>query len=437
MNEYDVVIIGGGPGGYAAAVRARQLGLSVALIEKEKIGGTFINWGCIPTKTLLKYSKLRHRFDNHESDAWKTPPHYKDAHEKSAKVAGERSESIRQILLKDGVDLFRGAACLAGTGAIEIRPAGEILKGKSIIIATGSRPRQIPVFEYDGVNIVTTREALELTEAPSSAVIVGSGATGIEFATVWSSYGTKVTVLEMLPYIMGSDDEEVVTTAIDYFSRNGVEIKTSVKVEKIRNTPDGVEVTYTEDGKREKLIVEKAMIAAGVVPNSEDLGLESAGVEIERGYIRIDSQMRTNIPGIYAVGDVTGKLALALTATVQGMAAAESIAGNMVDDIDYSNIARCIYSGIQVAAVGQCEKAAKELGIDVVSVRVPVTPFVKTIDFNEAEGFAKLSVRTGDNKVVGALMIGSDVTDQIAIPSRMISLGATASEVAAVLNNWR
>lgn len=437
MKEYDIVIIGGGPGGYSAAVRARQLGLSVALAEKENIGGVFVNWGCIPTKTLLKYAKLRHKFESHESDAWKMPPQYKNAQEKSAKVARERRECIQQLLVNDGVELFKGTAHLAGAGIVEIQPSGETLKGKNVIISTGSRPRRIPVFDYDGINIITTREALELTDAPSSAVIVGSGATGIEFATVWSSFGTKVTVLEILPYIMGSDDEGVVRAAVDYFSNNGVEIKTSVNVENIRNTPKGVEVTFTKDGKQEQLIVEKAMIGAGVVPNSEDLGLEALGVETERGYIKIDSKMRTNIPGIYAVGDVTGKLALAMTATLQAMTAAETIAGNKTEEIDYSNIARCIYAGIQVAAVGLCEKAAKELGYDVVSVTAPVTPFVKTINFKEADGFVNLSVRTSDNTVLGALMIGSDVTDQIAIPARMISLGSTAQEIIGALSNGR
>ena len=437
MNVYDLVIIGGGPGGYSAAVRARRLGLSVALVEKEKIGGVFINSGGLPTKTMLKYAALRHKFDNHESDAWKTPPQYRDAHEKSAKVVGERRECIRTLLSDDGVHLFEGAARLEGAGNVEICPSGEKLKGRSILISTGSRPRRIPGFEYDGINIVTTKEALALTEAPSSAVIVGSGATGIEFATLWSSFGTKVTVLEMLPYIMGSDDDDVVRTARDYFSKNGVEIKTSVKVEKIRNTDEGVEVTYTQNGKQEKLVVEKAMIGAGVIPNSEDLGLEALGVEIERGYIKIDSKMRTNIPGIYAVGDVTGKLALALTATVQGMAVAETIAGHQTEEIDYGSIARCIYSGIQVAAVGLCEKAAKDQGVEVNVITAPVTPFVKTINLKEADGFVKLTVRTSDSKVIGALMIGSDVTDQISIPARMIDIGTTVSDIIGSLSNRR
>ena len=435
MKEYDIVIIGGGPGGYSAAVRARQLGLSVALVEKDFIGGVFINWGCIPTKTLLKYAKLRRKYDSHESDAWKTPPQYKDAHDKSEKVARERSDAIKQLLADDGVHLYMGTAQITGADTVCVLPTGEELHGKNIIISTGSRPRRISGFEYDGINIVTTREAQGFTEAPRSAVIIGSGATGIEFATVWSSFGTRVTVLEMLPYIMGSDDEDVLRIAVDYFGRNGVAVKTSVRVEKIRNTPEGVEVSFIEDGKPNILVAEKALIAAGVIPNCENLGLEDVGVEIERGYIKVNSKMQTNIPGIYAVGDVTGKLALALTAAAQGIKAAETIAGNETEDINYNSIARCIYSGIQVAAVGLCENAAKAFGIDVTTVKVPVTPFVKPISFTDVDGFAKLSVRTSDQKVIGALMIGSDVTDQISVPAKMI--GSTASEIISALRGGR
>jgi dihydrolipoamide dehydrogenase len=437
MNEYDVLIIGGGPGGYAAAVRAANLGLSVAMVEKEKVGGVCVNTGCVPAKTMLKYAKLRHKYDNHESDAWKTPPLYKDARAKSAQISGERSESIEKLLQQSGVELFKGTARLTGAGSVEIKPSGKKLKARNIIIATGSRPRQIPGFKYDGVNVVTTREVLQLGEAPASAVIVGSGATGIEIATVWGSFGTKVTVLEMLPYVMGTDDEDVLAIAKEYFSKNGVEIKTGVKVETVKKTPQGVEVTYTEGGKQEKLIVEKAMIAAGVVPNSENLGLEDVGVKTEKGYIKIDNRMRTSVPGIYAIGDVTGKLALALTATEQGIAAVETIAGNKTEDIVYENIPRCIYAGIQIAAVGICEKAAKDLGYDVATVTVPVTPFAKKIDLRESGSFMKLFCDAKNDKVLGALMIGSDVTDQIAVPTRMINLGSMSREITKVMSNWR
>lgn len=437
MNEYDIVIIGGGPGGYSAAVRARRLGLSVALVEKEKIGGVFVNEGGLPTKTLLKYAKLRHKYDNRESDAWKTPPGYKNAQMKSVKVTGERSARIKQLLTDDGVAVFSGTARLAGAGIVLLQPSGEKLTGKSIIISTGSRPKWIPGIEYDGVNTVTTKEALKFPDAPSSVVIIGSGATGIEFATVWSSFGSKVTVLEMLPFVMGLDDEDALKTALDYFIKNDVDIKTSVKVESVIKTPEGLEVTFLKDGRLEKVVAEKALIAAGVVPNIEDLGLEELGVELERGYIKVDNLMRTNVPGIYAVGDVTGKLTLAMTATLQGITAAEAIVGNSTEDIVYENIPRCIYAGIQAASVGMCRPQAQELGIDVAAVTVPVTPFGKAINLKEPEGFMKLFSDAGSGRVIGAVLMGSDATDQIAIPARMMSLGSTAPEIAAAMRSGR
>jgi dihydrolipoamide dehydrogenase len=440
MSKYDVIIIGGGPGGYAAAVQASKSGLKTALVEKELIGGTCVNWGCIPTKALLKYAKLKHLRSLQKTDAdfsCNIPIEYHDAHDKSFKISKERRKCIETLLKDCQVALFTGNTHLISKEEVEIRPSGQRLFGKNIIIATGSKPRQIPGVEYDGVNIVTTREALQFSKAPSSAVIVGSGATGMEFATVWNSFGSKVTVLEMMPNILAIGDSDISTAAEAYFRNAGLQIRTGVKVESIVNTADGVEVIFSSGGTKEKMIFEKALIAAGITPNSADLGLEELNVETDRGYIKIDNQMRTNLPGIYAIGDVTGKLALAFSATAQGIIAAEAIAGHKTKDPAYENIPRCIFSDIEVASVGLTEKQARERGYDVVTVKNPIVPYAKVVTFNESGGFIKLVADAKSKKVLGVFMIGSDVTDQIAGPARMISLGSTVPEIINVVCNGR
>ena len=439
MNEYDVIIIGGGPGGYTAAVRASKLGLKTALIERELVGGTCVNWGCIPTKVLLKYAKLMHK-DLEQGvhiDLDSASAKFDVAHDKSLKIAKERSSRIEDLFKNSNIELFAGNARLISSSEVELQPSGEKLRGKNIIIATGSKPRLIPGVEYDGVNIMTTREALQLSKVPSSAVIVGSGATGMEFSCVWNSFGSKVTVLEMMPNILGTDDKEVSTAVQTHFKKAGVQIKTDARVEQIVKTDAGVEVTFSIGENRETLTVEKVLISAGIIPCSSHLGLEELGIEIERGYIKVDDKMRTNIPGIYAVGDITGKLALAFAASGQGVIAVETIAGNETEKLVYENIPRCVYTEIEVATVGLNAKQAVERGYDVVTVKNPIVPYAKVVTFPENTGFIKLVADSKNQKVLGAYMIGSDVTDHIAGTARMISLGSTVSEIINVLHDGR
>jgi dihydrolipoamide dehydrogenase len=436
MNEHDVVIIGGGPGGYAAAVRANRLGLSSALVENELLGGTCVNWGCVPAKTLLHYAKVRRSQPTDREGT--TPIEYSAARDKSLKIATERRGKIEALLRECQVALYTGRAHLASNTEVQIHETGEKLVGKNIIIATGSTPRRFSGLACDGVGIINTRDALGLSEAPASAIVVGSGASGMEFATIWNSFGTKVTVLELMPHILGTDDSEISAEAEAHFRRAGMHIRTGVTVQSMVNTAAGVEVTFSGPSGEETLIADKVLMATGVVPNSDSLGLEAVEVGTDGGgYIKIDRQMRTSIPGIYAVGDVTGKLPLAFAASEQAMIAVEAIAGHETTDLSYENIPRCVHSDIEMAAVGLTEKQAREGGYEVTTIKEPLLPYAKVMTSSRSEGFIKLVAEAGTQKVLGATMLGSDATDQIAIPARMISLGATASELINAVRNGR
>jgi dihydrolipoamide dehydrogenase len=434
MSDYDLIILGGGPGGYAAAVRAGRLGLKTALVEKELLGGTCINWGCVPTKALLRFAKLT---QSRSTDSDAAPPvEYSAAHDQSCKIARERRERLETLLKNSGVALYTGKAHLLSSNAVQIHGSADRLVGRNILIATGSAPRQIPGAANDGVNIITTREALSLSKAPASAVIVGSGSTGMEFATIWSRFGTKVTVLELMPTILGTDDVAISSEAAAHFREVGIQIRTGITVESVVSTPAGVEVKFGDAQGEETLIVEKALIAAGITPNSDNLGLEALEVDMECGnHIKIDRQMRTNIPGVYAVGDVTGKLPLAFAAAEQAMIAVEAVAGHETKDLAYESIPRCTYSDIEMATVGLTEKQARERGHEITIVKEPVP--ATSMASGKGGGFIKLIADAKTTKALGATILGGDATGQIAIPARMISLGATVPELLKALSPGR
>ena len=434
MSEYDLIILGGGPGGYAAAVKASQLGLKTALVEKELLGGTCINWGCVPTKVLLRYANLVRSRSKESNSA--PPMEYGAAHDKSFKIASERRERLETLLKKCQVAVYAGSAHLLSNGEVRMHDTAERLVGKSIIVATGSTPRQIPGAAYDGVNIITTHEALGLLEPPSSAVIVGSGSTGMEFATIWNRFGTRVTVLEMMPTILGTDDLAISSEAAAHFRNVGMTIRTGVTVESVATTAAGVEVKFADTTDDETLTAEKVLIAAGIVPNSDNLGLEALEVDMECGnHIKIDRQMRTNVPGVYAVGDVTGKLPLAFAAAEQAMIAVGAVAGHETKDLIYENIPRCTYSDIEFATVGLTERRARERGRELTILKEPIP--ATAAGSGESGGLIKLIADEQTGKVLGVTMLGGDATGRIAIPARMISLGATVPELLKALSPGR
>jgi len=433
MKDFDVVVIGGGPGGYVAAVRASQLGLKVALIEKEHLGGVCLNWGCIPTKSLLRNAEVIHllskakafgfKFDNLSVD-------YGEAHKRSRSVVTRQTKRISILMKNHGIAVHEGVGRFTSARDVVIEPSGETLKAKHIILATGARPRPLPGIAFDGERVINYRAALDLKQVPSSAVIVGAGPIGMEFATLWSRYGSKVTVVEMMPHVLPNEDEDVSVEAERQFRRVGIDVRTGARVERISLEENGVCVTIAEGDKRGTISAQKVLVSIGFAPNSEDLGLEKVGVGMTKGHVDVDGRMAASVPNLYAIGDVTGKLGLAHVASAQGMIAAEAIAGRPIDALDYMKIPRCTFAYPEVASVGLSEKQARGMGYDVVASQCPFAANGKALAMDDNFGFAKIVAETKEKKILGVHLIGGHVTELIAGPSGMIKLGCTAEELA-------
>jgi dihydrolipoamide dehydrogenase len=433
MKEFDVIVIGGGPGGYVAAVRASQLGLKVALIEREHLGGVCLNWGCIPTKSLLRNAEVVHllskgkafgfKFDNLSVD-------YGEAHKRSRSVVTRQTKRISILMKNYHVAMYDGTARLVNAHEVEIEPSGERLTAKDIIIATGAKPRHLPGYPFDGNRVIDYRAALDLREVPSSAVIVGAGPIGMEFATLWSRYGSKITVVEMMPHVLPNEDQDISVEAERQFRRVGIDVRAGARVEGISLEENGASVMVAEGEKKETISAQKVLVSIGFAPNSEALGLERIGVGMTRGHLDIDERMRTSIPNVYAIGDVTGKLGLAHVASAQGVIAAEAIAGRPTHTLDYMKIPRCTYAYPEVASVGLSEKQAREMGYEVVAAQCPFAANGKALAMDDNFGFAKIVAETKEKKILGVHLIGAHVTELIAAPASMINLGCTTEELA-------
>ena len=425
MNRYDLIIIGGGPAGYVGAVSACERGMKTALVEKEYLGGVCVNWGCIPTKALLRFASLSHAGQEVS---------YAHAIRQSMAISNKRRDHIVSLITELGGKLFTETVSKISQGKVTLAN-GEELFADNILIATGSTARRLPIAEYDTEHIITTREAFMLKEAPESAVVIGSGATGIEFATIWSRFGTDVTVLEMLPNIMGLDSRELSRTAIEGFKKEGIQIKTEVKVTKVEQVSSGAKVTYLDENGEQTKVVQTVLVAAGVVPVTEGLGLEEIGVELMSGRICVDQKMQTSVPGIYAAGDVTGKLALAFAATLQAKTAVKAINGEETEEINYSNISRCIFSGVEASFVGLNEKQAAEAGFDIASGITSVGFYAE--DEPARDGLAKIVEEKSTGRCLGVSIIGSNAADLIAAPARLITCGKTAEEARKIISEGR
>lgn len=432
MGSYDTIVIGGGPGGYVAAIKASQLGQKTAVIEREHMGGICLNWGCIPTKSLIHNAEVAHllkhegktlgfSFENLKLD-------YSVAQKRSRQVSDRLVKGIGFLMKKNKIDVIEAIAKLKS--ATEIEAGGEVHKTKNMIIATGARARLIPGIEINGKTLLTYHQALELTEAPKSMIVIGAGAIGMEFSYVFSSYGAEVTVVEMLPRVLPLEDEEVSKEMEKQFNRVDIKTHTGTKVEKVDDHGDSVTVTISKNGKTDELKAQMALISIGVVPNSKDIGLEEVGVKVdERGFIEIGDKMETNVSGIYAIGDVTGKLALAHVASAQGIVAAEAIAGHETHPLKYENMPRCTYTHPEVASVGLTEAQAKEQGYKVKTGKFPFQANGKALGLNDANGFVKIIAEEKYNEVLGVHMIGPHVTELLAGPTGMINLETTLEEL--------
>ena len=420
-QTYDVTVIGAGPGGYVAAIRAAQLGLKVALVEKEHLGGVCLNWGCIPTKSLLRNAEVISLLKRGKEFGFTVAGFEADfgaAVDRSRKVSERLVKGIGALMRKNGVEVIEGVGVLKSPNRVEVMlGAGgtRTLDTRNVVVATGGRARTIPGIEVDGERMLTYREAIVLRELPASAIVVGAGPIGMEFAHIWNTYGAAVTVVEMLPHAVPLEDEEVSQEVERAFKRRKVKLLTSTRVQGVETTADGVRVNVTNDEGEQVLEAERALIAIGVRPNSENLGLEEIGVQIERGYVVVDEHLRTNVfsasGGVYAIGDVTGKLPLAHVASAQGIVAVETIAGVDTVELDYEAMPRCTYCHPQVASFGITEAQAVERGYEVGVGKFPFRAIGKALGLGDYDGFVKIVADAASGEILGAHLVGPEVTE--------------------------
>ena len=424
-KNFDVVVLGGGPGGYVAAIRAAQLGMKACVVEANHLGGICLNWGCIPTKALLRSSEIYHLMkhaDAYGLSAKDVSFDLKKVVERSRSVAKQLSGGIGHLLKKNKVEVVMGYGKLMGKGRVQISPSPlssskgeEVIAAKHIIIATGAKARVLPGLEPDGKLVWTYREAMVPDVMPKSILVVGSGAIGIEFASFYRTMGADVTVVEVMDRILPVEDEEISGLARKAFEKQGMKILTGARTTKLEKGKDSVTVHVEAGGKAEKITVDRVIMAVGITANTEDIGLENApGVKLDRGHIVTDGYMKTGEPGIYAIGDVTGAPWLAHKASHEGVICIEKIAGQKdVHPMVKGNIPGCTYCHPQVASVGMTEKAAKESGRDIKVGKFPFIGNGKAIALGEPEGLVKTIFDAKTGELLGAHMIGAEVTELI------------------------
>jgi dihydrolipoamide dehydrogenase len=418
-QSYDLIVVGGGPGGYTAAIRATQLGLKTAIVERERLGGICLNWGCIPTKALLKNAEIV-QLMNHASD-WGIS--FDNLHvdfskiiQRSRSVADRLSKGVEFLMKKNNIDYLPGYGRLLGGGRIEIKSEGkpdQIITSNNIILATGARPKTLPGVAIDRKKIISSSEAMNLSTQPKSMIIIGGGAIGVEFSYFYNALGTMVTLIEMMPMILPVEDAEISKTLQRNFKKQGIDILTGVKVEKIRASENCVTVTVAGPEGSSSVEAEVALMAIGVQGNVENLGLEECGVALERGFIKANEHYCTNVEGIHAIGDVIGPPWLAHVASAEGIHCVESIAGLHPEAIDYTSIPGCTYCQPQVASIGLTEEKAKVGGRE---IKVGVFPFRalgKAVASGETEGFVKLVFDAQYGELLGAHIIGSEASELI------------------------
>ena len=418
-ENFDLVVIGAGPAGYVAAIRAAQLKQKVAIVDKQWMGGVCLNVGCIPSKSLLKNAEVAHTlrergkdfgfsFDNLKLD-------YSVAVKRSRQNSDRLTKGVGFLMKKNNIAVFMGEAKFKAKDTVNVTDKdGKVteLKAKNIIVATGASAMVPPVWKVDGEKVVTYWEAILQDKLPKSVIVIGSGAIGVEFSTIWSAYGVDVTIVEMLPRVVPLEDEEVSKELEKEFKKRGIKIMTSHKVESVEATKTGVKVKVSAEGKETILEADQALVAIGFRPNSKGLGLEEAGVKInERGFVEINEKMQTNVPGIWAVGDVTGKLMLAHVGSAMGIVCAENIAGAETITLDYEMMPRATYCQPQVASFGLTEAQAKERGHEIKIGRFPFQPNGKALGMGDYMGFVKIVVDAKYGEILGAHMIGPEVTE--------------------------
>lgn len=436
MSSYDIIVIGSGPGGYVAAIRASQLGMKVGVVEKAEPGGICLNWGCIPTKALLKSAQVleycRHASDYGINSGGDAAADFEAVIARSRSVADAMSKGIQYLFKKYNIEILSGFGRLKGKGTVEVETPGagkETYTAKHIIIATGARSKELPNLKQDGKKIIGYREAMSLPALPASMVVVGSGAIGSEFASFYRSMGTEVTLVEFLPRVLPIEDEEVSRTVERAFKKAKMKIMTGSSVEKVDIAGDKCRVTIKTPKGEEVTEAEIVLSAVGVMPNIEGIGLEENGVTTDRGKIVVDEYYRTKAEGIYAIGDVVPGPALAHVASAEALVCVEKIAGHSPEPVDYSNIPACTYTTPEVASCGMTEEAARAAGKEVKTGKFMFMASGKASASGARDGFVKLVFDASDNKLLGAQMTGMNVTELIASAVLARRMGATAKDI--------
>ncbi len=434
-DKYDLVVIGSGPGGYVGAIRAAQLGMKVTIVERDRLGGVCLNWGCIPTKALLRNAEIiallrrgeefGFSFDNLRLD-------FSVAVKRSEQAARKLSKGVEYLMKKNKVTVVPGEGRLAGSGQVRVAKDGTVteLEAARILLATGSRPREIPGVPIDGKRVITSTEALSLPQVPRSLLIIGAGAVGVEFADVYHAYGAEVILIEMLPRLLSVEDAEISNFLEKIFAKRGIKIRTGTKVEGVTVKGEQVFLRLSKEGKTEEISGDVALVAIGRIPNIEALGIEGLGVRVGRGsFIEVADQFETSVPGIYAIGDVIGGPLLAHKAMAEAIVAVEAMAGQSGRGIDPSKIPNCTYCSPQVASVGLTEEQAKEKGRQVKVGRFSFQASGKAVALGDTEGFVKVVADAEYGEILGLHIIGPEATEMIAEATMARTLEASLDEV--------
>lgn len=432
MDGYDVVVLGGGPGGYVAAIRAAQLGLHVALVEREELGGICLNWGCIPSKALIHNAEVLELVHRADEFGLSVPGFQADlarAVQRSRQIVDRMVRGVHYLMRKNKIEVVRGTGTLRSTTEVEVAPEGRVLTARHVILATGARPRRLPGLEADGERVIGSYEALQLGRVPGSVVVVGAGPVGLEFAYVWHVYGARVTVVEALPRVLPQEDEEISAALERALTKRGITCITGAPVEGVVRGENGVGVRVRRDGREEVLTADLVLVGIGVQGNSDGIGLERVGVHVERTWVPVNEYMQTNVPGIYAIGDLTGPPLLAHVASAQGVVAAEHIAGRTPPPLDYDQMPRATYCRPEVASIGLTEAQARERGLEVRTGSFPFRPNGRALAMGEPDGFVKVVTDARTGEIVGIHMLGAGVSELLGEASLARALEATPAEL--------